>query len=334
LTVLKRQPETVWLNAVSSVPLQQTLRHVDRGYLNFFEGRARYPTYHKRRGAQSATFTSNAFDWNPQTRALTLAKLDGPLRIRWTRAFTTTPTSVTVTLDTTGRYVVSFATEEAVQPLPTTASEVGVDLGLTHLAALSTGEKVPNAKYLRRVERRLAHAQRTLSRKRKGSRNRAKARCKVARLHARIADQRRDGHHKLTTRIIRENQAVCVESLAVKNMVRNRKLAKAISDAGWGEIRRQLTYKAAWYGRTLVTIDRWFPSSKTCSTCGHVLDSLSPDVREWTCPACGMVHDRDINAAQNILAVGRTASACGGMVRPEMVSPTLARSREAGIPWL
>jgi putative transposase len=161
----------------------------------------------------------------------------------------------------------------------------------------------------------LKHAQRNLSRKQKGSKNREKARRNVARIHAQIADQRLDGLHKLTTRIIRESQVVCVESLAVKNMVRNHSLAKAISDVGWGELVRQLEYKAQWYGWTLVKIDRWYPSSKRCHDCGHILETLDLSTRSWTCPECGVTHDRDINAAQNILAVGLTVSAGGETVR-------------------
>ncbi len=154
----------------------------------------------------------------------------------------------------------------------------------------------------------------------KGSRNREKARRKVARIHAQIADQRLDGLHQLTTRLIRENQTICVESLAVKNMVRNHKLARGISDAAWGEFVRQLTYKAQWYGRTLVKIDRWYPSSKRCHACEHTLDAIPLDMRIWTCPSCGMIHDRDVNAAKNILAVGLTVSACGETVRPVTAS--------------
>jgi putative transposase len=221
--------------------------------------------------------------------------------------------------------------------LPLINAVVGVDVGLKDVAVLSTGEKIANPRHLQRSERRLKHAQRNLSRKQNGSKNREKARRKVAREHARIADQRRDGLHQLTTRLIRENQTVCVESLAVKNLVCNHPLAKAIGDIGWGELVRQLEYKAEWYGRTLVKIDRWYPSSKRCHACGHVLDSLSLDVRQWTCPACGVRHDRDINAAQNILAVGLTVNACGEAVRPVRAMPSMpnpARPGGAGIPRL
>lgn len=334
LTTLKQQPETAWLNQVSSVPLQQALRHLDTAFRNFFAGRAKYPAFHKKHGRQAATYASSAFRWDAGARTLTLAKLDTPLDIHWSRSFSGTPTTVTISQDTAGRSFVSFLVEEAVAALPVVNALVGVDVGLKDVAVLSTGEKIANPRHLQRSERRLKHAQRDLSRKQTGSKNREQARLKVAREHARIADQRRDGLHKLTTRLIRENQTVCVESLAVKNMVRNHALAKAISDAGWGELVRQLEYKAVWYGRTLVKIDRWYPSSKRCHACGHVLDSLPLDVRQWTCPACGVRNDRDINAAKNILAVGLTVNACGEAVRPGRAMPNPARPDEAGIPRL
>ena len=260
--------------------------------------------------------------------------MDTPLDIHWSRAFTGTPTTVTVSRDCAGRYFVAFLVEEEIAPLPVVNAMVGVDVGLKDVAVLSTGEKIANPRHLYRSERRLAHAQRTLSRRQKGSKNREKARRKVAREHARIADQRLDGLHKLTTRLIRENQVICVESLTVKHLVRNHTLAKAISDVGWGELVRQLGYKAAWYGRTLVAIDKWYPSSKRCAACGHVLDSLPLDVRQWTCPKCGVRHDRDINAAKNILAAGLAVNACGEAVRPGRAKPNSARPAEAGIPQL
>jgi len=334
LTALKQQSETAWLNDVSSVPLQQALRHLDKAFRTFFEGRAKYPSFHKKHGRQAATYASSAFKWDAQARALTLAKMDASLDIHWSRSFTGTPTTVTISKDTAGRSFVSFLVEEELEALPVVSATIGVDVGLKDVVVLSTGERVANPRHVRRSERRLAHAQHHLARKQKGSKKREKARLKVAREHARIADQRRDGLPTLTTRLIRENQTICVESLAVKNLVRNHTLAKAISDVGWGELVRQLEYKAAWYGRTLVKIDRWYPSSKRCHTCGHVLDSLPLDVRQWTCPACGVRHDRDINAAQNILAVGRTVYACGEAVRPGRAVPNPARPNEAGIPRL
>ena len=334
LTALKREPATAWLNEVSSVPTQQALRHLDRAFRNFFEGRAKYPAFKKKRGPQAAEYTTLAFRWNANTKTLTLAKMDTPLDIRWSRAFTGTPSTVMISLDTAGRYFASFLVEEDIKPLPVVTTMVGIDVGLQDLTVLSTGEQVANPKHLRRSERTVAHAQRSLARKQKGSKNRDKARLKVARAHAKIADQRLDGLHKLTTRLIRENQVICVESLAVKHMVRNHALAKAISAAGWGELVRQLQYKAAWYGRTVVAIDKWYPSSKRCHACGHILDYLDLATRQWTCPACGVRHDRDINAAKNILAAGLAVNACGEAVRPGRAKPDSARPAEAGIPRL
>jgi putative transposase len=200
------------------------------------------------------------------------------------------------------------------------------------MVALSTGESVGNPHFFTKDEKKLAKAQRRLCKKKKGSRNREKARRKVARIHARISDRRRDYQHKLSTRIVHENQVICVESLAVKNMVKNHCLAKAISDVGWAELVRQLEYKSRWYGRTLIKIDRWFPSSKICHKCKYVVEALPLDIREWTCPKCDTWHDRDINAAQNILAEGLSVSACGGSVRPVQAKARRATSSETGTP--
>jgi putative transposase len=322
LTTLKQQPETAWLNEVSSVPTQQALRHLEAAFRNFFAGRAKYPTFHKKHGAQSATYASTAFRWDAAQRTLTVAKMDSPLHIRWSRPLPegATPTTITLSRDTAGRYFVSFLLEEGIAPLPAITGQVGIDLGLHDMVVLDNGEKVGNPRFFSKDEKKLAQAQRRLARKHLGSKNRDKARCKVARIHAQIADRRRDFTHKLSTRIIRENQTTCIESLRVKAMTKHPTLAKAIHDVGWGEFVRQLEYKADWYGRTLIKIDRWYPSSKRCHACGHLLDSLSLDSRQWTCPACGASHDRDVNAAKNILAVGRTVSAYGEMVRPAKAS--------------
>jgi putative transposase len=316
ITALKKEEGTAWLKEVSSVPLQQALRHLDTAYQNFFEGRAAYPTFKKKHHEQSATYTDNAFTL--KGGKLTLAKHTEPLDIVWSRPLPegAKPSRVTVSKDRSGRYFVSMLLEEEIAPLPQSSQQVGLDVGLKSMVFLSTGEAIDNPKYYAKDEQKLARAQRKQAKKKKGSKNHEKARRKVARLHARIADKRRDYQHKLSTRIIRENQTVCVESLAVKNMLKNHCLAKAISDVGWGEFTRQLEYKAKWYGRTFIKIDRFYPSSKTCSACGYILEALTLDVREWACPSCGVCHDRDINAACNILAVGLTASVCGGRVRP------------------
>jgi putative transposase len=333
LTDLKRAEGTTWLAEVSAVPLQQALRHLESAYQNFFAKRTGYPTFKKKHHDQSATYTSNAFLL--KDGILTLAKQREPLAIVWSRALPENAkvSSVTVSKDKAGRYFVSILVEEEIKPLEPVVQSVGVDVGLKSFVVLSTGESIANPKYYARAEKKLARAQRQHAKKQKGSRNRDKARLKVARLHARIADKRRDYQHKLSTRLIRENQVVCVESLAVKNMLKNHKLAKAISDVGWSEFIRQLEYKATWYGRTFVEIDRWYPSSKTCSACGEVRETLTLDIREWVCVACGVCHDRDINAAQNILAVGLTVvSACGGDVRRAVPKGQGAIPDEAGNP--
>jgi putative transposase len=327
LTALKQHPDTAWLAEVSSVPLQQALRHLDSAFRNLFERRAKYPAFKKKRGKQSATYASTAFAWDAATRTLTLAKMEKPLAIRWSRWFAGSPTTVTVSRDGAGRYFVSFLVDEEIAVLSPCEAAVGVDLGVTSLAALSTGEKIPNPKHLAQSAHRLKRAQQALCRKQRGSKNREKARRRVARIHAKIADQRLDGLHKLTTRLIHENQVICVESLAVKNMVRHHALATAMSDASWGELVRQLEYKAAWYGRTLVKIDRWYPSSKRCSGCGHIVDSLDLATRQWTCPECGVRHDRDVNAAKNMVAVGHTVLASGESVRPTTASARVGASR-------
>ncbi len=316
LPELKKQEEYQWLSEVASVPLQQALRNLDRAFLNFFEGRAEYPTFHKKRNKQSAAYVGTAFAW--RDGRITLAKMSEPLNIRWSRPLPegAVPSSVTITKDGADRYFISILVEDDIEQLPANDQALGADLGLKSFVALSNGEIVGNPKFFHKDELKLAKAQRRHAKKQKGSKNRDKARLKVARIHARIGDRRRDFLHKLSTKLTRENQTICVESLAVKNMVQNRCLSKAISDVGWSEFVSQLEYKAQWYGRELVKIDKWYPSSQRCYDCGHMLDSLTLDVREWTCPECGVVQDRDINAAKNICAAGLAVQACGEAVRP------------------
>jgi putative transposase len=227
---------------------------------------------------------------------------------------------VTVSRDTAGRWFVSILCADTTTRLNPVEQAVGVDVGITSLVTLSTGDKVANPRHERRDRERLAKAQRELARKAKGSANRDKARRRVARIHARIADRRRDFLHKLSTRLVRENQTVVIEDLNVHTMVKNRGLARAISDAAWRDLRTMLEYKADWYGRELVVIDRWFPSSKLCSECGITTETMPLNVREWEC-GCGARHDRDVNAAKNVLAAGLAVAACGADVRPRRRKP-------------
>jgi len=316
LTKLKQEPEYAWLRGVSSVPVQQSLQHLQTSFNNFFAKRTKYPSFKSKHDKQSATYVASAFKWDKRT--LTLAKMKEPLAIRFSRAIPDNArvTTVTVSKDKAKRYFISMLCDDSVELLPQVTGRIGIDLGLTHFAILSTGEKIAAPNILRKNEKNLTKLQRRLAKKKKGSNRRAKARLKVAKLHAKIADTRRDFLHKLSTRLIRENQTIAVESLAVKNMQKNHCLAKSISDAGWSEFVRQLEYKSLWYGRTLVGIDKWYPSSKRCSDCGFIMSNLPLSVRQWTCPECGTIHDRDINAAKNILAVGMAVSAQGESVSP------------------
>lgn len=325
LTAGKRTPEREWLAGVSAVVLQQALADLNTAYRNFFasvrgerKGRKVTPPRFRSRKdrRQAIRFTANArFGITPGGK-LRLPKI-GDVPVRWSRRLPADPSSVTVIMDCAGRYFASFVVDAGTDPLPQVASEVGIDLGLTHFAVLSDGRKVASPRFLRRAERKLRKAQKNLSRKAKGSSNRDKARVRVARVHTQVADSRRDWLHKLSTQIIRDNQAVCVEDLSVAGLARTR-LAKSVHDAGWSSFTAMLEYKAARHGRTFVRIGRFEPTSQVCSACG-VKDGPKPlSVREWTCGGCGAAHDRDVNAARNVLTAGRAESlnACGGQVRP------------------
>lgn len=319
LTTLKKQPETEWLNEVSSVPVQQSLRHLQTAFANFWAKRAKYPTFKKKSDKQAAEYTTSGFRWDG--KSLTLAKMDEPLAIHWSREIPKPAkvTTCTVSMDASGRYFVSMLCDDVVKSKKKAPGKIGIDLGLTHFAVLSTGEKIAAPNTFRKAESKLAKAQRKLARKVKGSANRAKAKLVVARIHAKIADSRKDFLHKLSTRLINENQVIAIETLAVSNMKKNHCLAKSISDASWSEFARQLEYKALWYGRELIGIDRWYPSSKRCNDCGYTVAKMPLNIREWACPECGVVHDRDINAARNILAAGLAVSVCGENVSPVLV---------------
>ncbi|MFH0242686.1 RNA-guided endonuclease InsQ/TnpB family protein [Streptomyces sp. HK10] len=322
LTAWKKTGELAYLNEVSSVPLQQCLRHLQAAFTNFFARRAKYPRFKsKKKSRKFAEYTTSGFRF--RDGKLTLAKMAEPLDIVWSRPLPegARPSTVTVSQDAAGRWFVSLLCDDpSIQPLPVTDAAVGIDVGLDHLLTLSTGEKIVNPRHERHDRARLALAQRRLAKKAMGSANRAKARQKVAKIHARIADRRRDGLHKLSTRLVRENQTLVIEDLTVRNMVKNRKLSRAISDAAWTEFRSMLEYKAAWHGREVIAVDRFFPSSKMCSHCGTLQEKMPLNVRTWTCD-CGTTHDRDVNAAKNLLAVGLTVTACGAGVRPQRRTP-------------
>ncbi len=278
LTALKSTEELAWLNEVSCVPLQQAIRHQQAAYSAFFVKRARYPRFKSRIGRQCAEYTRSGFRW--RDGALYLAKMDVPLAFTWSwpgiDPANINPTTVTVSRDPCGRWYVAFAVDAPEQdPLPATGRAVGVDLGITDFAVTSDEQRIPNPRHLERRARNLARYQRRLARCQPGSANRAKAKAKAARAHRKVRAARTDFLHKTSTTLIRDHDLISLEDLAVKNMMRNRRVAKAIADCGWGTFRGMLEYKAARSGRQVIVIDRWFPSSKMCSACGYVLAELS-----------------------------------------------------------
>lgn len=319
LTDWKKTEELDFLNEVSCVPLQQCLRHLQKAFANFWSKRAKYPRFKAKRNGGSAEFTKSAFKY--RDGKLWLAKCKEPLPIVWSRFLPDgcSPSTVTVKLEPSGRWFVSLLVDDyTVEVLPPTSKQVGIDAGISSLLTTSDGAKISNPKHFNRLYRKLKAAQKELSRKTKGSSNRSQARLKVARIHAKIKDARTDFLHKLTTNLVRSNSLIAIEDLAIRNMVRNRKLARSISDAAWSEMFRQLEYKCDWYGRKLVKIDRFFPSSKRHFKCGFVIDKLPLSVRSWDCPSCGTKGiDRDINAGKNILAAGQAVLVCGATVRAE-----------------
>jgi putative transposase len=340
LTALKRKADLTFLTEVSCVPLQQTLRHQHQAFSAFFARRARYPRFKSRRSRQSAHYTRSAFTL--RGGQLRLAKMAAPVLFVWTwpdvDVTALDPAMVIISRESDGRWYVTFTVEAAdPEPLAETGHAVGVDLGVTLFAVTSDGDTIANPRHLERKARALARYQRRLARCQPGSANRAKAAAKVARAHRKVRHARADFLHRASTRLVRANDVVVIEDLNVAGMVRNRHLARAISDCGWGELRRQLAYKCQRYGRQLVVIDRWYPSSKTCSACGHLLAALSMSTRQWRCPSCGTRHDRDINAAKNILAAGLAVArgspgdACGAGIRHSGSSPGAAGG-ETGTP--
>ena len=333
VTLAKLTPERAWLAEVASVALVQACQDARRAYRNWFDclsGQRKgrkigHPVFRRKHHRQSIRLTRNGFTLHG--RKLYVAKI-GDIKVEWSRDLPSVPSSVTVIREPDGRYYASFVAERRVTPLPACEREAGIDLGLGRLVVTSDGVVIPSPRLLRKKERKLARMQRALSRKRKGSANRAKARHRVAVIHRKVREARLDHAHKTALRLIRDNQAIYAEDLAVSGLMRTR-LAKSVADAGWSQLLRLIEEKAAQYGRTFRRIGRFEPTSQVCSTCG-VKDGPKPlSVRTWACAACGAVHDRDVNAARNILAAGRAdkSNACRGQVRPAAL---LAPAGEAG----
>ncbi|GAA2959001.1 RNA-guided endonuclease TnpB family protein [Streptomyces enissocaesilis] len=353
LTGWRQAPETSWLRDVSSTVLQQALRHLDEAYSRFFKGTAKHPKRKKkRRSRDAATYVRTGFRWvedpeRPGTGRVTLAKQTTPLDVRWSRSLPggRVPVKLTVTRDRAGRYFLSVLVEERIEPLPAAflpggrePKAVGLDLGLATLVTLDDGEKLEHPRLLKKYAEELARWQRELHRKQKGSKNREKARKKIVRLYALIGDVRGDMLDQFTTRLVRENQVLVVEDLSIANLMRpavgkgrRRKagLTRSIVDAAWGELLRQLRYKCEWYGRTLVIVDRFFPSTRRCSACHTKGPRLDLSVREWTCAECGVVHDRDENAAVNLRDEGmRLYWLVAAALPPGKVPPPVIKASE------
>lgn len=320
LTQLKKEEETSWLNEVSSVALQQSLQNLQEAYNNFFKGlkkkqRVGFPRFKKKNNRNSITLTKAGFTY--KNGEIFIAKSKKKLNIRWSRELPSEDiSSITISLTPSGKWFISILVEDNIDyTLPLCDKVLGVDLGVETFATLSTGEKVKMPD-LKPHYKKLKKLQKKHSKKKNGSKNKNKARLKVAKQHEKITNIREDFHHKLSTRLIHENQVVVMEDLNVSGMVKNRKLARAISQQGWHQFLTFLKYKATMYGRELVQVDRFYPSSKTCSSCGTIQSLLPLNIREWTCDACGTTHDRDINAAKNLMALGTSVTAFGGDVRP------------------
>ena len=334
LTELKKTEEKIWLGEVSSIPLQQSLRDLEQAYSNFFKSckvqrkgkKVKPPKFKKRKSKQSAKFTDNGFKLYPNSDYIYLAKI-GDIKVIWSRELPAAPSSITLIKDSADRYFVSFVVEFNPQQLPKNGRSVGIDLGITDFATLSNGEKVKSPKPLKKQLKRLRRLQQNLSRKQKDSRRREVARKKLAKLHAKISDTRNDFLHKLSTKIIRENQTIVLEDLNVSGMVKNRKLARAISDLGWRSFRTMLEAKSLMYGRDFRVIDRWTPTSQTCSCCGFRGGKKELNIREWICLNCGTSHDRDVNAAVNILVAGGLSETLNGRGEKVRLSAKRASSR-------
>jgi putative transposase len=305
VTQMKKDPSFAWLREVNSQSIIATLKDLDNAYKRFFKKKAKFPKFKTKRDVKQSFKVPQSFiiDW--EARTLKIPKFKKPFKFKG--SYTGVPikiNSVTISRNATGKYFASIQGEFEIEQKKSTGEIIGVDLGVKSLLVDSNGKEIENGRFLKKQLRRLKYLNRQLSKKKKESKTRSKSRVRLATQHEKVTNQRNNYLHRISSRLINENQVIVLEDLAVKNMIKNRRLAQAISDVSWGSLVLMLKYKAAWHNRQIILIDRWFPSSKTCSCCGHVLEELNLDARKWTCPACNEHHDRDVNAAKNILQQG------------------------------
>jgi putative transposase len=297
LTELKTQDGYVWMYDINAQTLQASLRNLETAYSKFFKKEAKFPRFHSKKDEECIKYSQN---FSVKNNKLKVPKLKSKIKINFHQPLPEKQIALFIRKTPSGKYFASFLCEININPLPISPNSVGVDLGIKSLLVESNGNVVENPKYLKHLESKLIFKQRQLSKKRKGSNKRNKQKIVAARQHEKIANKRKDLLHKVSKRLINENQVIIAENLAVKNMMKNHKLAKAISDVSWGELLCMIEYKAKWYGRTFYQIDRFFPSSKTCNNCQFIVDKLPINIRSWTCPNCKTKLDRDLNAAKNI----------------------------------
>ena len=313
LTDLKKETETEWLKEVNSQTLQASIKDLDGAYDRFFRKLAKFPQFKSKRKSRSSFKVPQHFDIDWENSLITIPKFKNPFKFSGKyKGELVKINSVTISKTPSGKYYVSVQGEFNIQLKPQVENCIGIDLGIKDLVITSNGEVFPNKKFLKRKLKKLKYIQRQHSKKKKNTNTRERWRKKLAIQYEKVTNQRLDYLHQISSQLINENQVICIENLNVKGMIKNHKLAQAISDVSWGKLVYMLTYKCQWNSKELVVIDRFYPSSKTCSSCSHLMDSMPLNIREWTCPSCGTVHDRDINAAKNILIQGlNILSGCG-----------------------
>ena len=330
LTQLRMEQDKKWLSDVLRIPLTMALRNLNTAYSRFFKKQGGRPKFKNKYARQSAYYRHN--DVKITKRGIKLQKIDGEIKVRFHRPLPKICEirSAVVSKDKIGRYFVSICVIESIAQLKPIQTKIGIDLGLNHFCITSNGDKIINLRIFESLQKKLRRAQRVFARRKYGSKNREKAKLRVDKIYSKIVDRRRDFQHKLSKAFIDENQAIGVEKLRIQNMLKNKRLAKAIGDVSWRQFIRMLEYKGQWYGRDVVPLDTFFPSSKTCSGCGHKIDDMPLNIREWTCPECCTTHDRDINAAINVRdnTVGMTEiDACGVHVRPAITEAKHVEAR-------